>query len=188
MVKHVDSGGQVHLVTNIRKPRKWRRYEYLQSSGTQWIDTGISLSLTDKFEFETDFTYSESSSTSYPFYGTASYTTGFMAQYHYINNLLYPLYIQGANIGAGSISITAGSRMYSKTIIDVPNKTWAWTYNNTSSSGTYSSQITDTTSTVNIYRSAAYSPYSAKCYYFKIKRNDALIRHFVPAQYNVGFS
>ena len=184
MVKHVDSGGQVHLVTNIRKPRKWRRYEYLQSSGTQWIDTGIKLSLTDKFEFETDFTYSASSSTPYPFYGTANYTTGFMAQYHYINNLLYPLYIQGANIGAGSISITAGSRMYSKTIIDVPNKTWAWTYNNTSSSGTYSNQITDTTSTVNIYRSAAYSPYPAKCYYFKIKRNDVLIRHFVPAQYN----
>lgn len=29
------------LVTNIRKPKKWRRFEYLQSSGTQYIDTGI---------------------------------------------------------------------------------------------------------------------------------------------------
>lgn len=43
MIKYVDSGGQAHLVTNIRKPRKWRRYEYLQNTSTTAVtfDTGL---------------------------------------------------------------------------------------------------------------------------------------------------
>ena len=184
MIKRVDSGGQVHLVTNIRKPRKWRRYEYLESSGTQWIDTGIKLSLTDKFEFETDFTYSPANGRACPFYGTENYQTGFMAQYHYTNNNLYVVYIKGAQFGNSSVSVTASSRMYSKTVIDVPNKTWATIYNTTSANGTYSNQITDTTSTVKFFGNDQYNKYVAKCYYFKIKINDVLVRDFVPAQYN----
>lgn len=185
MIKRVDSGGQVHLVTNIRKPRKWRRYEYLQSSGTQYIDTVVALSLTDKFEFETDFTYSPANSTAYPFYGTEDYRTGFMAQYHYQNNGLYPLWIEGTWCGDRNIAVDAESRMYSKTVIDVPNKTWAIIYNTTSVEGTYSDQITDTTSTVKFFGNDQYSSkYVTKCYYFKIKINDILVRDFVPAQYN----
>jgi hypothetical protein len=29
MIKRVDENGNVRLITNVRKPRKWRRYEYL---------------------------------------------------------------------------------------------------------------------------------------------------------------
>lgn len=184
MIKRVDENGNVRLITNIRKPRKWRRYEYLESSGTQYIDTGIKLSLTDKFEFETEFTYSPANGRACPFYGTENYQTGFMAQYHYTNNNLYVLYIKGSRFGGDNISITASSRMYSKTVIDIPNKTLTTIYNTTSSNGTYSNQITDTTSTVKFFGNDQYSKYIAKCYYFKIKINDVLVRDFVPAQYN----
>jgi hypothetical protein len=40
MIKRVDENGNVRLITNIRKPRKWKRFEYIQGVSGCKIDTG----------------------------------------------------------------------------------------------------------------------------------------------------
>lgn len=40
MIKKLHNG-TLKTVTNIRVPKKWKRFEYLESTGTQWIDTGL---------------------------------------------------------------------------------------------------------------------------------------------------
>ena len=48
--------GTQKLVTNIRKPKKWRRFEYLQSSGTQYLEFPVSVKANESFGIELTFT------------------------------------------------------------------------------------------------------------------------------------
>lgn len=40
MIKKLHNG-TLKTVTNIKVPKKWKKFEYLESTGTQWIDTGL---------------------------------------------------------------------------------------------------------------------------------------------------
>lgn len=176
--------GTQKLVTNIRKPKKWRRFEYLESSGTQYIDTGINLTTSDKFEFECDFTYTDQNKVAAPFFGTQSYTTGFMCMYHYTNNNQFTLYIKGQMLGFQNQTISSGTRLQTYLSIDTSNKSYSLTVNSNSISGTYNNQITDTTSHITFFYGSNYTKYKTKCYSFKVKINNTLARDYIPCEYN----
>ena len=167
MIKRVDENGNVRLITNIRKPRKWRRYEYLQSSGTQYIDTGIKLTepLTIEIEFVvTNVTnigmilgafYDNSTQPKYQFYTSSS---KFSLSYLSSNNIVtndectanqkYNTIINTTRVSTENLNVTL----------------YLFARNNDIG---------------NIIKHKGLRIYSVKFY-----QNNTLIRDFAPAQYN----
>ena len=169
MVKHVDSGGQVHLVTNIRKPRKWRRYEYLQSSGTQWIDTGIKTSTNTKFVVTIRLTSPTADSKFIGAYLPGGAICTYQSKWRiYSGNQFY---LTDIDTNADKVNIE-----YSGNIFKVNNLSY-----------TLGDAIA--ASDVNIflfYADFKGSPTGGQCaiYEYKHYEGDSLVRHMVPAQYN----
>ena len=181
MIKYVDSGGQAHLVTNIRKPRKWRRFEYLQSSGTQYIDTGVNAdsNLSVKFKFSP----TSVSSTTLPIGAIYQNSSSYIR--HHINN--FRDYV-GYHLGADPYYVSTSK--YSA------NTDYEYDVDMQSSTITVNNQVlsfTNTTFNTNLNywlfrrnsNSSGLMYYgSLKLYYFKMYYQGVLIRNFVPAQYN----
>ena len=178
MIKYVDSGGQVHLVTNIRKPRKWRRYEYLQSSGTQYIDTGIYGNLNTKVDLKITTT----EDANYSIFG----------DYVATNQSTFCI-----GRASGAAKIFAQFDSVASNIINVLPSVANTTYTiSLSKDGFINDNIKyreypnattfTTTNTLKIFEAfySAKNKGKFKLYYCKIYDNDTLIRDFVPAQYN----
>ena len=190
MIKRVDSGGQVHLVTNIRKPRKWRRYEYLQSDGNQWIDTKIYGTLNTRviLEFRTPSSDSGANVGSYFgcrdgqndkafLFGTGDGTNGtstyFFTQFDSIPSTI---------ISNPTLDFNKHTLVFSKDGYYLDNTLYR-TYNGASSFKTSHTLPLFGYYSIYNFQDAVVSG-KLVVYTLKLYDNDTLVRDLVPAQYN----
>lgn len=167
------------LLKNGTIPDDYLRLEYIESTGTQWIDTGITLDNSAKFEFKAKITASTTSGVAHPFYGTSSYTTGMMGLYHYTNNNYYGLYVKSEGKSPAGMSIPAGSIITHTCTLDFPNHTYACRVNASTGSGSILN-VTDTSSHITIFKGSGCSIGTHKCYYFTIYKNGICVRRLLP--------
>ena len=90
-------------------PSGYTPLTYIESTGTQYINSGIALnSTTSTYQFNCRIGASTRDNHAHSFFGTSSYQTGMMGIYHYTNNNYYSEYIQNANKGTQGLAITKG--------------------------------------------------------------------------------
>ena len=86
-------------------PAAATRVEYLESSGTQWIDTGVNLCSNDTVVAEYEYPDPIARRNNYLF---GVYKQGMTAGYFYSNSGSYPLRFQKANGTSGATTTEAG--------------------------------------------------------------------------------
>lgn len=182
MIKRVDENGNVRLITNIRKPRKWRRFEYLESSGTQWIDTGI-IANQYPIELKTNLCYTDNATSEKDFFGNFSggnSSTCFVCGK--INNQFYQW---GGN--SFKVGTVVQNQFYELSYKYNGTTGRTLTIDGTANTSTANNGFTSRTDTIGVFSGAstrAYCAASVKMKYSQILINDILVRDFVPAQYN----
>ena len=156
---------------------------YLQSDGTQWINSGIALnSSTSTYRFECKVGASTRDGHAHSFFGTSSYQTGMMGIYHYTNNTYYSEYIQNANKGTQGLTIAKGDVFEYYLQMNMSAKTYA-------SRIAYASEVTgsftamsNTTDTIRVFKSDDYPGGYWKCYYFRIIKDNVSAVDLRPAR------
>ena len=148
-------------------PAGYKTVNYLESTGTQYIDTGVAGSSTLKIEMN-----GQKSGASYGVYFGAG--TG--------NNRIQAIYVSNQNsarIGNLTTNLGPDSEKFN-VVVDTLNKNVI--YNGTSYSLAYTSALT----TLNIFiftrnEGGSFADIAtAKCWYFKIYDNNTLVRNFIP--------
>lgn len=182
MIKRVDNNGQVHLVTNIRKPRKWRRFEYLQSSGIQHINTGYKPNGDTRVVMKFQYTsYNRPSA----LFGARNTISGSGANNFnlWCQSNLFAAQYNGNDWTANQKSVDLGTSEpfivdYNKNICTV--KEVSATFTKASFTVNYNLLLLalQDVNGVDNRKSAG------KLYYCKVYDKDVLIRDFVPAEYN----
>ena len=167
-------------------PNNYIPLEYIQSTGTQYIDTGINSDNTLKLDMDLEFTSD----------GTANYTNTFGA---IINNGATRFHFNPAS--SNSMNALIGSDNYTtlvfdnnayttrfKSVIDVPNKTLSTQINNTLQERQLGYN-TNFDLGINFWlfrRNADNDSLKYYCYFklyrFKIYQNNVLVRDFVPCK------
>lgn len=191
--------GTQKLVTNIRKPKKWRRFEYLESTsaGTYIdIDYNISSSNFNKIKLYMDFTATQNNVGnrwwSNGLGGSGSELVLYVGIGGGVSGTNVPFtYGNGTQDVKTSVNGDLGTRyMYT---LDMYNKTYV--VKNTSGS-TLVNLSNFTINTPNKTQSPTIfawkrgntgvigSTFSAKVYSYKLWDDNQLVRNYVPAQYN----
>ena len=162
--------GTQKLVTNIRKPKKWRRFEYLESTGTQWIDTNFTLNAETKIML--DFQYVTNRTSSRICGGTITNCELWWStdnKFHFYANT-------GSNINT---SITANFNRHTF-IYDNPNLK-AYIDN---TAFTFNTRVTNPGFTLFKANNGSYNKAAAKIYECVIYINSNEVMHLIPCQYN----
>lgn len=153
-----------------------REYEYLESTGTQWIDTGT------KFNAESD-------SCTVIFKGNASHAGMIFASsgakyfwLYYYNNQGIRIY---ADNGSGQESVPGYiARDENKHTMKWENKHYII---DDVDKGTLTKTYTETTNNIWLFAwggGGGNYPFKGRIYYTNIKHNNQLVRDFIPASYN----
>lgn len=164
-------------------PDEYEQLEYIESNGTQWIDTLVSFdNPSATYKFDCKLAASTRNGNAHPFFGTDSYTTGMMGIYHYTNNTYYGVYITKENKGAQGISITSGSVFEYYLEMNLSSNTVISKLATTNKITQSFKTMTDTTSHITIFKGSGYSIGYWKCYRFSISINGLFVRDFIPAK------
>lgn len=157
----------------------YQRIEYLQSSGTQYIDTGISGN-NDNLEITIDF------------YAIGSSENGFLGNVYASYNAttirarnLYGTYIleKCLNTKCDSSGTTRISFVGEQRYLIVSNKQGITINGEYYSSQDYSTSGSTNNRNIALFRSNYNGGYSSmKCYAFSIKDSGVLVRNFVPVR------
>ena len=160
--------------------------EYIDSTGTQYIDTGVSAYNLNKIKFEVDM----SVPSGYPqsFWGPAVYLKR-------RNSGSYTVYCDTGMVGSTDLSVTSVSRFTGTIEANSKDKTYIRKYVQNGSEKTLNGSLrNDFTkfSNLPIYifacnsSSGAIEMASTRLYSFKIYSNDVLVRDFKPCQDSKG--
>ena len=166
--------GTQKLVTNIRKPRKWRRLEYLESTGTQWIDSGINPKIKPRVVAR----LATLNTTARSYWGnkdsgSSSYSAGFAS-----NKLYY--YSYGSATSA-SVNYTISQQTVYEW--DTSDKVYVNGVLKYTSPNTYTYSASQ--SNIQIFKAGRNnSPGTFRLYSFKLYDGDSLVRDYVPAEFN----
>lgn len=177
MIKRVDENGNVRLITNIRKPRKWRRFEYIQGVSGCIIDTGQHghMNFTYEIKFQASngvanrVWYVQDGDTYYK--QVMSLNSGASS-----GNRFWMTYWSSSNTNSNIGFTNQDSNIH---VAKVSNGQWYWDGVSKGRTAQHSDSFI-TINTINICP----NNYN-KIYYFKIWDNtDTLLHEYVPAQYN----
>ena len=162
--------GQFEIQTLL--PSTYQQVEYIESTGTQFIDTGIVAGVGTRWEIK--YTYVNTSSQSQ---NGASSTSNISSSRFVFANINNSLYMAIGISFSWSKPLDYNPHIY---ILDKPNnKTWIDSESRTVLNGFTSSietlyifhRNTDTTENFK---------HNGKCYYSKIYDNNVLIQHLIP--------
>lgn len=190
MIKKLHNG-TLKTVTNIRVPKKWKRFEYLESTGTQWIDTGYVPNNNTTLDVDYQLTQIPNSTYLQRIIGSRNGTKdrafvvaftdgGTNASYLDVcatyTNSSATTYFKTSNYGNTSryhliidnncfiFNGTIASTYSNKAIFTCPGNAYLFAYN--------------------YKNNQAYGNTWAKIYSCKIYESEVLIRDFVPCEYN----
>lgn len=164
-------------------PAGYTPLAYIESSGTQWINSGIALnSSTSIYRFECKVGASTRDGHSHSFFGTSSYQTGMMGIYHYNTNNYYSQYIQGSAKGTTNFVVAKGDIIEYYLQMNMSAKTYASkiAYNN-EVTGSFTA-MSNTTDTIRVFKSDDFAGGYWKCYYFRIAKDNVLQVDLIPAR------
>ena len=164
-------------------PSGYTPLAYIESSGTQWINSGIALNeATSTYTFSCRVGASTRDGYAHSFFGMASYQTGMMGIYHYTNNNYYAFYIKGQAKSPTNYVIPKGNIFDFYLKMDLSNNTYESKIDkDTLKSGSFNA-MTDTTTTIRVFKSDDFSGGYWKCYYFRIAKDNVLQVDLVPAR------
>lgn len=168
---YTNAGTGVFLSGPEATEKKYIELEYIESSGTQYIDTAYIANNTTKIEASCDITYSESWAKI-----LGSYDSGGYFSWWAKSNVLYAYYgKQNKTIQwkAGKISLVSNGAV--------------WSMDNTSV--VFSDETISPGDTVLIFSikgGGVYDNASMKLYSFRVYDNGTLIRDFIPAKLPTG--
>lgn len=163
-------------------PEGYTELEYIESTGTQYIDTNVILS-NNNFEIKVDFEFTEYTSQEQAITSIWTSTYGYWNLF-LANDKKISLYLQGHNKINQEIQI---NKKYNIDVKRVSND-WIFSLDNTSLTKSYTpSSINETT--LKIFTrgdtpSTSYSNSHLKIYSFKVYNNNILIRNMIPTQRN----
>ena len=156
---------------------------YIESTGTQWIDSNVALNgTTSTYIFSCRVGASTRDGHGHSFFGTNAYHTGMMGVYHYTNNNYYAFYIQGQSKSPTNYVIPKGNIFDFYLKMDLSNNTYESKIDrDTLKSGSFNA-MSDTTTTIKIFKSNEYPGGYWKCYYFRIAKDNVLQVDLIPAR------
>lgn len=167
--------GTQKLVTNIRKPKKWRRFEYLQSSGTQYIDTGINPKV--KPRVVAVLTMLNNADKDY--WGNKAIN----GSAYYANFAMYQLYYYryGSTTSQRVNYVVAQNTIHEW---DVSDKVYVDGVLKFTSANTYTYNTSQ--GNIEIFKAGRSTTLGStyRLHSFKLYDGDTLVRDFVPAQFN----
>ena len=177
--------GTQKLVTNIRKPKKWRRFEYLQSSGTQWIDTGVYGHMNHTYEivfqqvdavnYRTWGVFGQSSYIGYNMSFTYGSSTSWMLRWENTSNSQRYISVATIDTNRHTLKIQNGEVYFDGISKGTPAG------HNSGFSINYNLYLF----TINPANTTPSTNTKCKIYEYKdIDENNNLIRHLIPCQYN----
>ena len=177
----------IDSVTPITLPSGYTQLTYIESSGSQYINTGWTYSATYPIQIDCKFAVGSFSAVS------GSYPTVYGLQNSGYANWIYPLYIHNGNFmsylgGSSSLATMPCSlnRVYD-TSFTINNGTWSRTINGTINSGSWTGSISTTDNLYLFAGSAGGSVINqlvGKIYSFKITVNNTVVRNYVPCKRN----
>lgn len=171
-VKSISSNGTILWQLKGGLPDEYQEVSYIQSNGSQYIDTGISGSVIGEYEIKLDALGSQAHSYEQYFAGDRSTASQTGKLYSTASNIVYQGFPTGSDIILGSIS--AGALEIKVTIQD--GITSNGVYKNAYSGANWG------TLTFWVFNSHSESSLGAsmRLYYLKMYSNSALVRDFIP--------
>lgn len=178
MLKHVDNNGVIHDIKEIRHkkeifPNGLELFEYLESTGTQRIDTGV---IPDN-NTQTDVKYQYTNTGNLNLFGTNNTSSKAYIVNIYNNKFEYNYYNSG---WVSDINVTNGE------IIDLNfNKNNKIYINGVAVKDLSTNAFTAAQSVYLFSRNggAVSSRYKGKVYYFSMMKDNILIRYMIPCSY-----
>lgn len=167
------------------------KVEYLQSSGTQYIDTGIYVS-SNNIEIDIDV-YTENMPTSeQDIMGNQDSSTGRFVLGLYNKYVFgYNRSSAGTNTNVVSATFSGANRLTINIKYDYTNSTKTLTVNGASTSQSYVRVITNTNKTVKVFndgRTTTGSYFSGRVYSVKFYQDGSLLADYIPVRVeNIGY-
>ena len=167
-------------------PDGYTQLDYIESSGTQYIDTGVEQGSASTYQTDVIYEYTDSNYSSTSVCGNYGITVSSWGQPYGGDGKVWCGY---PNAGHCGVTLGAGVKYYDSFKVDVVNGTITRTFNG----NTYSdSGITFTPPAGKcalfgcfINNSTSVSQFAKiKCYGFKIYKDDVLVLNFIPARRN----
>ena len=162
---------------DLSLPKEYVQLEYLEATGTQWIDTGI---IPNKDNYWVDYEAQKTSGVDSWIFGNIQANSGSMFHINmYADNALYCRY-KGNNLYANVVD-----SFYSKNRVFM-NQEGAW-YNDTKVINfAYSGDFSANTTTIRIFgrvddAGSVKYPFIGRLYYFKLGMGDDIIIDLIPA-------
>ena len=151
--------------------------EYLESTGTQWIDTGLTFDVSSVVDIAIGITPTATSSGDAFFYGLENLGSGNIGLELYRTYFYFAAGTLEQNAGAA----TVGTRYDFLAHYESGN---SWLKTNGTTTATLSNAFTKISSkTLFLFsRNTPSNPASAKIYSFKVYKNNVLIRDFIPVR------
>ena len=173
------------LNKNRKVPEEYRQVEYIQSNGTQYIDTGVYPSEKDKNEIEIEFTIIHTTyNNNYPvIFGTraGNHTVDQMLIMRETDRSFFRVECGSYHDGARTIPYTSGEKYivkWSNNYVQFNNNIYKIDCS-TKTTSTYPLALFTLNDGGN-YKTFNSHTGTKKIYYAKIKMNNTLVRDFVP--------
>lgn len=182
---YIALNNYVEAIKSGQLPTGYTELEYIESTGTQYIDTGIKAS--DCYGIYADFTPLGTNGLTGVFGSNTKVQNGTSL---WLNNSSSEVafYIRPNTIVALSPQIPINNILNTRCVFSMFNRVATFTYNNVTSSGTYNFGTTTYDTTIKVCGcSASYDTHSAIAKYNKFMlygENNTLIRNFIPAKRN----
>ena len=182
---YIALNNYVEAIRSGQLPAGYTELEYIESTGTQYIDTGVKAS--DCYGIYADFTPLGIHGLSGVFGSNTKAQNGTSLWLHNGGSGV-AFYIRPNTLVALSPQISTNNILNTRCVFSMLNGVATFTYNNVTSSGTCNIGTTTYDTTIKVCGcSAFYDNYSAKAKYNKFmlyKENNTLIRNFIPAMRN----
>ena len=181
---YIALNNYVEAIRSGQLPAGYTELEYIESTGTQYIDTGVKAS--DCYGIYADFTPLGTHGLSGVFGSNTEVQNG--TSLWLDNGSSVTFYIRPNTLVALSPQISTNNILNTRCVFSMLNGVATFTYNNVTSSGTCNIGTTTYDTTIKVCGcSTFYNDYSAKAKYNKFmlyKENNTLIRNFIPAMRN----
>ena len=177
----------IDTVTPITLPNGYTQLTYIESSGSQYIDTGWTYNGTYPIQIDCKFKLSSFSSP------VGSYPTPYGLQTSAYTEWLYPFYTSDGifkmHLGSSAVidSVPASLGRIYDTSLTLNNGTWSRTINGDATTGTWGGTITTSANLFLCAGSAGTSSLNqmiGNIYSFKITVNNTIVRNYVPCKRN----
>ena len=180
---HASKSYKYQLSTLSSLPSDYQAVEFIQSTGTQWIDTGVKANLNTKAEMEVALVSKGSTSGNIGIFGTQATsdqnTSVFAINTNSGQSYIFAQFDSVSRTAVSNLSFVLGTK-YKFTL----SKN-GWYYNTTLGATWTNPTSFTTTYNIALFRENGSNNYAfsnSKYYYCKIWDNETLVRYFIPCK------